>query len=269
MPTVEPLKQTGVELILRQSKTPILPTLSSRVIISGPSGVGKGNLVAQMLLNPLFYRGCFDEILYFSASAQVDPNLNPIRKYCEEHLEQSRPCLYDTFDEQFLRDHLDEQLKLVRYTKKQAAKEGKRKVKGWQTIVIIDDFADSPEVMRKSGGILESLFIRGRHANVSVFLLTQKYRALSPVCRLNANAICFFSQRSQFDLQAFLDETSAAVPRKELEALYRRATLQDHGFLYCNLMGSVPRFFSSFEKELIPPSLQTQRRIHPQDEDES
>ena len=91
--------------------------------------------------------------------------------------------------------------------------------------------------------------------NISLNILTQRFRALAPELRLNANAIFFFRQRSRFDLDAFLEENSGSVPRKELEELYRRATMTDHGFLYVNLMGVVPRFFSSFKSELIPPSL--------------
>lgn len=256
MPKVEALKAGGVQLKLKQSPTEILPRLSARVIICGPSGVGKGVLMMQLLLNPEFYRGCFDQILYISASAAVDSNLKPLKAYCEETMRQEEPCLYSEFDEEMLREHLEEQLQLVRFVKREAAKEGKRTAKGFQTCVVVDDFADSPAVMRRAGGILESLAIRGRHANISLFILTQKYRALSPQIRLNANSIAFFRQRSRFDLEAFLEENSGSVPKKELEALYKRATLQDHGFLYVQLMGAVPRFYSSFEAELVPPSLQ-------------
>ena len=172
-------------------------------------------------------------------------------------MEQKEPCLYDEFDHEMLREHLAEQLELIQFVKKRAAKRGKRTAEGFQTCVIVDDFADMPSVMRKAGGVLNSLAIRGRHANISLFILTQKYRALAPELRLNANAIFFFRQRSRFDLDAFPEENSGSVPRKELEGLYRRATMADHGFLYVDLMGVVPRFFSSFKSELIPPSLRS------------
>ena len=255
MPDIEPLKGTGVTLKLKQSPTDILPRLSTRAILCGPSGVGKGVLMMQLLLNPKFYRGCWDQILYFSQSAKVDSNLLPLKRYCEEEMEQKDPCLFDQFDHEMLREHLNEQIEIVQYVKKQAAKKGKRTTAGFQTCLIIDDFADMPNVMRRAGGILNSLAIRGRHANISLFILTQKYRALSPEIRLNANAVFFFRQRSRFDLDAFLEENSGVVPRKELEQMYRRATLQDHGFLYLNLMGNVPTFYSSLKSQLIPPSL--------------
>ena len=125
---------------------------------------------------------------------------------------------------------------MTQYIKKHAEKHGKRTAAGFQCCIVIDDFADMPSVMRKAGGILNTLFIRGRHANVSVFVLTQKYRAISPEIRLNMNALCFFKQRSKFDLDAFIEENSAIVSRQTLEAMYRAATSQDHGFLYLDLM---------------------------------
>ena len=253
MTSIEPLKHTGVTLKLKQSQSEVLPRLSTRMVISGPSGVGKGVLTMQLLLNQKFYRGCFDRIYYFSQSAKVDSNLKGLETYCKEELGQKEPCLYDTFDEGFIRDHLEQQLAVTQYIKKQAEKKGKRTAKGFQTCLVIDDFADMPSVMRKAGGILNTLFIRGRHANVSVFVLTQKYRAISPEIRLNMNSLCFFRQRSKFDLDAFLEENSAIVSRQTLEAMYRTATSQDHGFLYLNLMerDANKMFFKGFASRLM------------------
>ena len=253
MTSIEPLKHTGVTLKLKQSSSAVLPKLSTRMIVSGPSGVGKGVLTCQLLLNPKFYRGCFERIFYFSQSAKVDSNLKPLQQYCKEELEQKEPCLYDSFDEEFLREHLEEQLQMTQHMKKRAEKQGKRTAAGFQTCIVIDDFADMPSVMRKAGGILATLFIRGRHANISVFVLTQKYKAISPEIRLNMNALCFFRQRSKFDLDAFLEENSAIVDRKTLEAMYRKATSQDHGFLYLNLMerDANKMFFKGFTSRLV------------------
>ena len=253
MTSIEPLKHTGVTLKLKQSQSEVLPRLSTRMVISGPSGVGKGVLTMQLLLNQKFYRGCFDRIFYFSQSAKVDSNLKGLETYCKEELGQKEPCLFDTFDEGFIRDHLEQQLAVTQYIKKQAEKKGKRTAKGFQSCIVIDDFADMPSVMRKAGGILNTLFIRGRHANVSVFVLTQKYRAISPEIRLNMNSLCFFRQRSKFDLDAFLEENNAIASRQTLEAMYRTATSQDHGFLYLNLMerDANKMFFKGFASRLM------------------
>ena len=71
-----------------QSRTEILPKLPARLVVASPSGGGKTVLITQLLLSPNFYRGAFEKIYYFSASATVDANLIPLKKYCEDHLDQ-------------------------------------------------------------------------------------------------------------------------------------------------------------------------------------
>ena len=64
----------------------------------------------------------------------------------------------------------------------------------------------------------------------------------------------FFRQRSRFDLEAFLEENSAIIPKDQLYQMYVKATGKDHGFLYCDLMQSDPNkmFYSSFNARLVP-----------------
>ena len=90
MPEVQDIKHAGPVLKHKQSKTNILPRLSSRICVAG---VGKGVLVMQLLTNPEFYRGCFERIYYFSQSAKVDSNLLGLKAYCEKELGQTEECL--------------------------------------------------------------------------------------------------------------------------------------------------------------------------------
>ena len=50
MPEVTDIKHSGPQLKHKQSKTEILPRLSGRFCVAGPSGVGKGVLVMQLLI---------------------------------------------------------------------------------------------------------------------------------------------------------------------------------------------------------------------------
>ena len=255
MPEVQDIKHTGPVLKHKQSKTEILPRLSSRICVAGPSGVGKGVLVMQLLTNPEFYRGCFERIFYFSQSAAVDSNLLGLKAYCEKELGQTEECLFSEFDEGFLRDLLNRQLKITKLLKQRAANGGPKKAMG--VAIVIGDFIDMPSVVRKANGVLSSIAIRGRHGNVTCFYMTQKYRALGTEIRTNFNALMFFRQRSRFDLEAFLEENSAIIPREQLYQMYVKATGKDHGFLYCNLMQSDPAkmFYSSFNARLVPKGM--------------
>ena len=78
------------------------------------------------------------------------------------------------------------------------------------------------------------------------------------------NALMFFRQRSQFDLEAFLEENSAIVPRERLYQMYVKATSVDHGFLFCDLMQRDPAkmLYSSVNSRLVPRDVS----LHEEDE---
>ncbi len=62
--------------------------------------------------------------------------------------------------------------------------------------------------------------------------MTAVHRArsvLNPIIRAQATALFFFRQRNYLELQAFLEEYSAALPSKEdLERIYRLATAEPY-----------------------------------------
>ena len=151
-----------------------------------------------------------------------------------------------------MRDLLNRQLNITQHLKQRAANGGPKKAMG--VCVVVDDFIDMPSVVRKANGVLSSIAIRGRHGFVTCFYMTQKYRALGTEIRTNFNALIFFRQRSRFDLEAFLEENSAIIPKEQLYQMYVKATSRDHGFLYCDLMQSDPNkmFYSSFKAKLMP-----------------
>jgi hypothetical protein len=229
--------------VLKQSKNEVLPRLPVRAILAAPSGGGKGVLISRLLLEPEYYRGLFSRIYYFSQSAKVDHHLNPLKAYCEDELGQKEPCVYDTFDEDFVTSLLERQLRVAQFLKENKSK------RAFGIAIICDDFADDPQTVRKAGGILSSLFSRGRHGNVSTIILTQTYRALSPMIRTNATMLAVFRLRNRQDLQAILDENSALLDRESLEKMYRRATEKDFGFLLIDLASRDLNhmFYSSFD----------------------
>ena len=218
-----------------------------RIIISGPSGSGKGILTSQILLE--LHRGKYEKIYYFSASAKVDDNLKPLEKYCFANLGQDPekdPCLYDSWDDSVVERILDRQAAVVKYMKERKSK------KKFHIAVICDDFANERRVVR--GGILERLYLRGRHILCSVFVLTQYYRLLSPAIRTNATALAVFRMRNIKDLEAILEENSAMVEKDKLKLMYDKATSKPFGFLFLKLTETDVKkmFYGSFNTRLVP-----------------
>ena len=54
----------------------------------------------------------------------------------------------------------------------------------YQVLVVIDDFADTPQ-LHKPHGALDTLFIRGRRMQISTWVSSQKLRLISAAVRVN------------------------------------------------------------------------------------
>jgi hypothetical protein len=121
--------------------------------------------------------------------------------------------------------------------------------------VIVDDFASSPEFVRNSK-LLNDLYVRGRHAFISVITSVQKIVAVSSMIRTQATQTFTFRLRSFQDLQIWLDENSAIYSKKVLLQMYDMCTSKPFGFIYIDLMQQDKSkcFYYKFEAQLVPSS---------------
>ena len=242
MASIEPPKGIA-KARYRQPALGHLPSCPARGLICGPSGGGKGVLVHQMIMQ--LYRGVFDHIHYWSASADLDPSLQPITKMCKEELGQDE-CLHNEFDENEITEIINKQRKMITAARKRNDGEYLP-----QLLIVIDDFGDQENVAR--GKLLTSLFVRGRHMGISTWVLTQKLRLIGSAIRVNQTFMICFRLRSFQDLAAVIEENSALVPQKTLRELYDAAVEQPYQFLYIDLQAKTlaETFYRSFEARLV------------------
>ena len=83
--------------------------------------------------------------------------------------------------------------------------------------------------------LINALFTRGRHNNISTIVSAQKFRAISNIIRVNATELYVYRLRNYSDLEAFIDEVSAIYPKKTILEIYKLATDEPYSFLYVNL----------------------------------
>ena len=226
-PVIKPFKVKEFEF--KQSKYKQCGALPVRSIILGPSGVGKGVLLQNMILD--IYRGCFERIYIFSPSINVDHTWLPVKKYISETInkaDEEPNFYYDSYDPENLEAIIDSQTKIVEYQKKHNHK------KIFQILIIVDDFADSPDFSRQSK-LLHSLFTRGRHSGISTMVSTQKFAAIHPIIRVNATELFVFRLRNYQDTSMFLEEMGGIIDKKTLLEIYKIATQEAYSFLYVKL----------------------------------
>ena len=245
-PVIKPIKVRRFEF--KQSKYKQCGELPIRSLLLGPSGSGKGVLLANMILD--LYKGCFERIYVFSPSINVDHTWEPVKKYISEIIDKKDDepeFYYDSYDPESLGIIIDMQKKIVEYQKKQ---HNSKKI--FSVLIVVDDFADSPEFSRNSK-LLHSLFTRGRHSGISTIVSTQKFCSISPLVRVNATELYVFRLRSNQDLECFVHEVSALVDKQTLLRIYKMATEKAFSFLYVKLSEKSLNdiFLINFDKKII------------------
>ncbi len=162
----------------------ILPKHSSVSIFCGSQGSGKTNLLVSLLLRKEFYgkknsnskKGYFDEIILFTNSDD-DMYDDLIKKgIIKKHLIKFNPSADDI---QMVVDHQNAII--------QKAKDISKTPK---VLIIFEDIVSSRVLMR-SQAFLEC-FIRPRHLNFSVWLLTQYLNIVPKSLRMQANHVFAF-----------------------------------------------------------------------------
>ena len=229
----------------------VVPPTPCRLLITGPSGSGKGILTLDLLTR--IYAGCFQRIIVLSPSVHLDSAWQPVKDYVHKVMgvPEEEQCFFDTFDEEALSEILETQRKVVEFEKKEKASS-----KLYGICIVVDDMADSPSVMASRGGgnALNQLLVRGRHSMISTFVLSQKLRAMGSLLRVNAQALIVFRLRNKLELDAIIEELSAVYDKRVLLSMYKLATAEPYSFWYINLAASKieDMFWLRFEQKMIP-----------------
>jgi hypothetical protein len=207
VPDVRPHKIK--EFTCKQSRFEHVPKLPMRALCFGPSGSGKSILLQNFCID--IYRSCFERIFIFSPSINLDHVWRPVKKYIREELgvdEAKEPFCFDTYNEEALERIIAQQFKLAEFMK-----ENGKFV--YSILIICDDMATNVQFMRNSR-MLNDLYVRGRHAFISVITSVQKVVAVSSMIRTQATHTFTFRLRIFQDLQIWLEENSAIVSKKQL-----------------------------------------------------
>ena len=259
--------QKGIpEYHVKQSPSEIMPRLpGANGLIVGPSRAGKSTAMVSMILDKDKFRNCWSRCYIWSPSIDVDDSWEPVKRYVRNELghdEKSEGVFtFNYFDPKDMLAIAKKQQKITETLKKVYAEKGYTGQKRlFQILFLIDDFADSPQVLRKAGGVIESCFVRFRHFSISTWLSVQALRLCSPAVRKNVTFTLLFKVRSAQELMiSLLEEFSAVVSKEGLLKLYKLATERPYQFLYINFMSRSPQegmFFRSFETMLVPPQIE-------------
>ena len=239
---MKPLK-TGHDPKVRQPKPPFR-ALSANSLHVGPSGSGKSLTLLRTLMDSDKLGNMFDRYMVLSPNVFVDPQYKALIKYVEQTTGQKKEDFcFEEFDMEAVRQLMEDMKKANAYLRKIGAK------RLMSACCVIDDFGERADLVKAHGSVINSLFTRGKHLQISAFLLLQRFRLANPTIRYNAHCIYVHKLNSQKDLEALAEEFSAVTggPDNFIE-IYKRATAKKYGFLFITT-GADPRFYSSYDSE--------------------
>jgi hypothetical protein len=240
-------KQSKYKHIAECGKLPV------RGCVLAPSSGGKTQLLANLILD--VYRGCFERWYIFSPLCKpgLDTTWDEVRKYVygEMGTPEEEECFFWEWDPSKLAEIIEKQEKIVMHLRKN----GKRKM--FNIGVILDDYADRPDVFRNPKGskVLQTLAVSGRHRFISTWWSTQAYRMLHNTIRKNCTHNYVFRLRNASDLKAWIEENAGVYDEKTLMKLYRHAVdYEPYSFLYADLTATDVKkmFMRKFESFLVP-----------------
>ena len=250
MPEVKPLKVKDPKV--KQPPYP-LRSLPCNSLHIGPSGSGKSVALIRTLIDRDKLGACFDAYHVFSPNVWVDSQYKVLGKYIEEHTGQKlEECFNDTWDPGAIVKIIEDQKKVNSYLKKRKAE------RLLSLHLTVDDFGENMNVVKSNHSILNTLFVKGRHYQISTALLLQRFRLASPTIRYNAHALYVHKLSNTADRRALGEEFGELLGDESVfTELLHRATAEKFGFLYVHL-GSEPKFFNSYKSEFKLTDLETQ-----------
>jgi len=233
----------------KQSKIAHLDNMMGmRAVIAGKSMSGKGVVAQSMILKQ--FRGCWERIYVMSPTVFQDRSTwAPVEDYLKNVLRidlKKEPAFFDTWDPGVIQKTIDDHAKVVKYQKER----GNKQIAG--ILWIIDDFADSPEIVHAKGNnILNKMFISGRHQQVSCICIVQALSLVSTTIRKNCTCVLFFRATAK-EAQFIEDEyRPSEVSREDFRHIFEECTREKFSFLMMDLRRPVEEtFWKRFEYQI-------------------
>jgi hypothetical protein len=194
----------------------ILPKLPFSAIVVGRSGSGKTMAMTSILKNKNMLKDAFDYIFFFSGT-------KPDKEIIKD-LNLQKDCIFVDFKEEDVKEICE---KLEKHIDK-----GGFNPDTPVTCMIFDDCLNNVDFLKSP--TMTKLATANRHMNVTYFLLSQYYKKIPPVVRMNASYIMYFPA-SLIENEKLADEmTPPNMSKKEFMSFVNHATKNKHSFLGIN-----------------------------------
>lgn len=203
------------------------------MLVCGSSGSGKTMLLKDLIQ---VMKKNYDYFVVIAASM----NFSGDYKQFEDDNEDKKFIFFNEYSSEILREIMDTQADIiVRYGKQRTPK----------VIVIMDDIMEHI----KQRSIIEQLYFKGRHLNISPIVLVQKLKGISTILRVNTRYAVFFRAGNSAEIDAFLDAYAGKRQRNKLEEILHEHFKEPYTFLFADFKTQKfeDRYMLGKDKKLI------------------
>lgn len=168
-----------------------------RQLIVGGTGSRKSSFLYTELSNKSIYKDVFDYIIVFNGSIDTNDGWLTLNS------DKTHVAVLNEFNPDEVKVWYEKVIK----------QQNERRKKGLRLFVyllIFDDFVADPNISNKNKtGIIDRIYMNGRHENISVVMLTQKYRLINPNQRANnTQSIVIMPTVNKTEIRAIANEHS-------------------------------------------------------------
>lgn len=190
------------------------------MLIAGSSGSGKTRLLIQILKE---IRKNYDYFIVLCPSLEFSGDYKDFEKDDKksEGRSEGRFQFFSEYNPSVLNEIMETQSEIIR-------KHGKNRCP--KTVVILDDCL---EFLRQHS-LIENLFFKGRHINISPIVLVQKLRGVSTILRVNTRYAIFFRAGNTSETEAFLETYTGKRERSKIEDTLREWFKNLYSFLFAD-----------------------------------
>lgn len=186
------------------------------MILCASSGSGKTYLLKHLLKKDL--KDKFDNVFIMCPSLEYSTDYDEFKSK-----ERYKKRMFGSYDPEIIDEIIAEQKYVIK-------KFGKDRCP--QTLLILDDCM---EYLQGNHTLVQNIFFKGRHINLSCIILVQKLKGISTIMRINTKYVIFFRTGNSAELDHLLEEFSGKKERKIIEAELVKWFQQPYSFLLCDL----------------------------------
>jgi len=209
---------------------PMLMKYFTNTLFIAPTGVGKTNLIINLLDRPRFYKNKFDRVILFSNTYHNDKIWKACKCIDEENV-------HIDYDDETLQEIVDEQEEAI---------ENDEPI---NTLIIFDDIIQQ---INKHSSLINKLVMRNRHYYLTIWITTQKYSLVSPTIRNNTSYYILFGIKNIKEKEFITNELSDSVSEDEFSKIWNYALDgQNYNFLVISVKDKPEKMYRKQFKSFI------------------